>query len=278
MSYIVDRISLITRGVAERLQYGLKETTGETDKEVLFIVDGVGGFQFGLSAARKVFRDEQIPIGTVFYKWQFGLVGEIWTDLMWYKRNRKMAEKLAHKITDFHHEHPETIIHLWSISGGAGIAIFACELLEQQIIDTLILACPAMSPQYNLAPAMRNANRCYALTSSNDYCILGVGTRIFGTTDRRFTRAAGMVGFQLPEDLSDEDINVYERFREIRWEPSWQKEGHHGGHLTWVTDHFIRGHLVPILRGEPHFEVHKIKKSVGSSADNRSEALSTKSI
>lgn len=259
MSYIADRISLLTHGIAERWQYGLKETSGETDKEVLFIVDGVGGFQFGLSSARKVFRDEHIPIGTVLYKWQFGLVGEIWTDLMWYKRNRRMAEKLAHKITDFHREHPDTIIHLWAISGGAGVAVFACELLEKQMIDTMILAAPSMSPQYNLAPAMRSVNRIYALTSKNDYCILGVGTRIFGTTDRRFTRSAGMLGFQLPADISEEDRQVYERYREIRWEPSWRKEGHYGGHMTWVTLRFVRGHLVPILRAEPRFEAYKIK-------------------
>lgn len=259
MNFISERIYLITRSLGELIRHGLPEFSGPLDKEVLFVVDGVGGFQFGVAAVRIVFREDNIPMGTVFYKWQFGVVGEIWTDLMWLRRNKVMGAKLARKILTFRRAHRDTTIHLLAISGGAGITVFACEYLQRRgLIDTFILAGPAISPMYNLAPALRAVNQCYALTSEKDNWILGAGTRLLGTTDRKYTSAGGMVGFKLPENVSKEDRQAYERFGEIRWEPSWKKEGHLGGHVSWVMTDFVRSHLVPILRGEPRFPVHKL--------------------
>ena len=82
-----------------------------------------------------------------------------------------------------------------------------------------------------------------------------------------------MVGFQIPAGISREDALVYERLREIRWQPSWRKKGHFGGHITCVTESFLRDHLVPILRGEPRFPVHLVANSIDSSADNQSQAV-----
>ncbi len=259
MNFITERIFLITRSLGEFMRHGLPEFNGPLDKEALFVVDGVGGFQFGVAAVRKVFREDNIPMGTVFYKWQYGMVGEVWTDLVWLRRNKVMGAKLARKILTFRRSHPDTTIHLLAISGGAGIAVFACEYLQRRgLIDTFILAGAAMSPQYNLAPALRAVNRCYATTSEKDKWILGVGTRLFGTTDRQRVSAGGMVGFKLPENITEEDRQAYERFGEIRWEPSWARDGHLGGHTSWVMSEFVRSHLVPILRGEPRFPVHKL--------------------
>ena len=252
MGFLATRVAVVSTCLAERIRYGTPELVGSVDDEVLFILDGVGGFQFGPLMVRRALRLERQALGTVLYHWQFGLPGEIWTDLMWLRRNRLMGAKLARKLLAFRRAHPKTRIHLLAYSGGAGIAVFACEQLRARpLIETLVLPCPALSPVYNLAPALRATRRCYAMVSRRDRGILGLGTRIFGTMDRRFLAAAGMTGFQMPVGASEEDRNAYGRLREIHWSPSLKKLGHHGGHTGWLAIPFLRTHLLPILRGEP---------------------------
>ena len=85
------------------------------------------------------------------------------------------------------------------------------------------------------------------MVSRRDRWMLGVGTRIFGTMDRRFSSAAGRVGFRPPTALSSEDRSAYDRLREIHWTPLLAGDGHHGGHTGWARVPFLRKHLVPIL-------------------------------
>jgi pimeloyl-ACP methyl ester carboxylesterase len=164
-----------------------------------------------------------------------------------------MGAKLARRLLAFRRVHPQTRIHLIAYSGGAGIGVFALETLgpHRPIIETLLLACPALSPSYNLGPALRGVTRAYALISHKDTGILGLGTRIFGTTDRRFTSAAGCTGFKVPCDCSDEDRQAYDRLREIHWTPDLRELGHTGGHTGWASVLMLRRHLMSILRGQP---------------------------
>ncbi len=260
MGFLTCRIAAVSQYFAERIRYGTPEFIGSSDREVVFILDGVGRFQFAPILIRRMLRAAGSDIGTFLYDWQFGLVGEIWTDLMWLRRNRLMGAKLARKLLTFHRTHANTVIHVVSFSGGAGVAVFALEALRgRRIIETLVMACPALSPEYNLGPALRTVVRGYALISRRDTGILGLGTRIFGTTDRRFVGAAGLRGFQRPAWLSLEDREAYERFREIQWEPSLKAEGHTGGHTGWIAERMLRHHLLPILRGEPLLPVHAAK-------------------
>lgn len=264
MRFLTTRVIAVSTYLVERLRYGMPELVGSVDDEVLFVLDGVGGFQLGAIMVRRALRLEDRPLPTVLYRWQFGLTGEIWTDLMWLQRNRLMGVKLARTLLAFRRANPGAKIHVLAVSGGAGIVLFACERLRRRpVIETLVLACPAMSPGYNLGPALQTVKRCYALISRRDRGILGVGTRVFGTIDRRFTPAAGLTGFHIPVDASGEDRLMYERLREIYWSPELKRVGHHGGHTAWVGDRFLRAHLLPILRGEPLLPVHTVKPAGG---------------
>ena len=259
MGFLTTRVRTISTYLAERLRYGTPEVVGPVDHEVAFILDGVGGFQFAPLLIRRALREQQCTVGTILYAWQYGLPGEIWTDLCWLRRNRVMGAKLARRLLAFHRSHPETRVHLVAYSGGAGIAVFALEALRgRRIVETLIMPGPALSPEYNLGPALGAVQRAYALVSERDAGILGVGTRMFGTTDRRFTRAAGMVGFRRPTGLSAEDAEAYQHLGEIRWTPVLAEDGHLGGHTGWADVRLLRRHLLPLLRGEPLLPVHGI--------------------
>lgn len=277
MGFFLTRLKLITTCAFELARFGLPEQTGQMDREVVFIVDGVGGFQAAPLMVRRALRAEGSELGTVLFTWHYGLPGEIWTDLMWHRRNRLMGAKLARRLQAFRRRRQGTVIHLLAVSAGAGIAVFACEQLSRiqcrrnrgggpqdpdgapPVIETLILACPAISPTYNLAPALRAVKRCYALVSHRDTFILGLGTRIFGTVDRRFAPAAGLAGFRLPPDLSHKDADAYRRLAEIRWAPTLRREGHDGGHAGWIAVPLLRRHLLDILRGDPRLPAHPLK-------------------
>jgi pimeloyl-ACP methyl ester carboxylesterase len=252
MGVLIDRVSVISTCLTERFRRGLPEIVGPTDREAVFILDGVGGFQSVPLLIRKIFREQGAAIGTIACVWQFGVPGEIWTDLMWQHRNRVMGARLARKILAFRRTHPNTRIHLFGFSGGTGIAVFACESLRgRRVIDTMVLAAPALSPDYNLSRAMSAVTRCYALTSRRDRIVLGAGTRVFGTIDRRFTSAAGRHGFRMPAALNAEDRAAYDRLVQFRWSDAWRDSGHHGGHTGPVTAAFLARHLVALLRGAP---------------------------
>lgn len=265
MAPLFARIKVVRNFLVDRLRYGVPECLGPMDREVLFLVDGVGRFQAGALMARRALRELGADMGTVLYDWQTFIFGEVLSDLMWYRRNRLMGVKLARKLLTFRRRHPDTRIHILSFSGGAGIAIFALEALrDRSLIDTLILACPAMSSTYNLAPALRTVQRAYALTSHRDSVILGWGTRILGTTDRRHEPGAGLVGFRIPPGLSQPDSDTYRRLQEIRWTPDLKKLGHPGGHTGWAGAKLLRLHLLPFLRGEPALPAHEVGSPINS--------------
>ncbi len=307
MGTLVDRGSVVQAYLAELRRYGLPKVVEPTDREVLFLLDGVGGFQAAVLMVRRVLRQLHEPIGTVLFRWQCRPPGRVLSDLIWHRRNRRKAAELAEEIVRFRDEHPNTVVHLMAYSGGCGVAVFACESLRgRRLLDTLILACPAISPEYDLGPALAAVKRCYALVSRRDSWILGLGTRIFGTTDRRHTASAGMVGFQRPTSLppsqpgSESDVAIrrldashlppsqggtqggplvresilapgydhsgYENFFQIQWSPELIALGHHGGHTGWASTAFLREHLLPLLRGEPKLPVDRYGSEVGAPA------------
>lgn len=254
-----DRAAVIARAVGELRRYGLPETTGELDHEMLVMLCGVGRFQISALMIRTALRDVAPHIGTVLYDWQFGLPGEIWTDLMWYRRNRVMGVRVARKLLQLRRTHPSARIHLWAYSGGVGVLLFALEALRGRVaFSTVILTAPAVRPDYPLHPALASVERCYALVSRKDSVLLGLGTRIFGTTDRTFTQAAGCVGFRRPESLEANAKATYARLRQISWTPEFSIDGCGGGHISWIQPRFLAKHLPALLAGEPILPVEPI--------------------
>ncbi len=117
-------------------------------------------------------------------------------------------------------------------------------------VEAAFLLAPAMSPRYNLAPALRAVRReVVVFWSPLDVLILGVGTSLFGTVDRVHTVAAGLVGFQIPPDLDAEGQRLYAaKLRQVRWTPSMVASGNFGGHAGTDNPAFLRKYVVPLLR------------------------------
>lgn len=252
MGALGNRLDALTKYVSELVRYGLPEQLGTIGDEVLVIIDGVGRFQAVLLMVRRAIRKSGIQLPTIYYSWHFGLPGEIWTDLMWLGRNRRVARGITHKLIALRRAHPETKIHLLAYSGGVGIAVFALEHLRGvPMIDTFLLTSPALSPGYDLSRALRSVKRGYALVSEKDNVILGWGTRLLGTTDRKYLSAAGRVGFHQPSFTRIHHPEPYVKLQQIRWSSALKEVCHHGGHAGYTTEAFLRRYLMGLLRGDP---------------------------
>lgn len=260
MGILIDRANVIGTYLAELTRGGAAERAGDVSREVVFILDGVGGFQFVPVLLRRAWRDDPDTPGTIVFRWQFGIPGEIWTDLCWRARNLRKAKEFADLLADFHLREPAATIHIVAFSGGTGIAVWGCERLAGRApIETMVLACPAISPGYNLAAALGAVVRCYALISHRDTGILGTGTTVFGTVDRVHCSGAGRKGFSIPPELSQDERGAYDRLGEIHWTSELKALGHNGGHTGWAQVAFLREHMLSMLRGEPTLPVSKVR-------------------
>ncbi len=117
-------------------------------------------------------------------------------------------------------------------------------------VDRALLLAPALSPRYNLAGALRGVrDTAYAAHSWIDFGLMGLGTLALGTMDRRHAPSAGLIGFRLPKDLSDEDRRQYAKLRQIGWRPRLIRDGNLGDHSGCTNIPFSRRVLAPIVLG-----------------------------
>ncbi len=170
---------------------------------------------------------------------------------------RKQAKNLARRIATYAKDHPGRPVHLTALSAGTAVAVFTLEALpEDRPVDTVVLLGSSISSHYDLTDALRRVrNRLYVFTSDRD-AVLGVAVSVAGTADRQFCGAcsAGLRGFHLPVNATDETKRLYAKIDNIAWRPEFAGAGNHGGHTDAVNPMFVRQYVAPLLWQEgPRF-------------------------
>lgn len=162
------------------------------------------------------------------------------------ERHARQAGLVADQIAFVARHQPGRRIILTCHSGGAGIAAWALAQLPPGVtVDTWVMLAPALSPQFDLSPALARVDgHAYQFYSSLDP-VLGFGTRNFGTIDRVKTDAAGRVGFQRPEGAADP--SQYRKLRQFSYDSSWIRTGNFGDHIGPMMTPFARRVLAPLL-------------------------------
>lgn len=151
--------------------------------------------------------------------------------------NRRRAEIIAATLADVRQHYPESPLTLIGYSGGGGLAAFVAETLPGELmLDRIILIAPALAPEYDLCPTLSRARLgVVSFSSELDLFILGFGTSIHGTMDRKQTEAAGKVGFQTEAWPCDAEM-----LEQIFWKQEWIWLGHDGTHDGWLTRAWVR--------------------------------------
>lgn len=159
--------------------------------------------------------------------------------------NRDRAARIAARLVVLMGDHPGAPVTLVGYSGGGGMALLAADRLpEDASLDRLILIAAAVSPDYDLSYALERCDKGIVnFYSAWDWFIVGLGTEIFGTIDRKTTAAAGHVGFR------EEAGGLLERdgLVQIPWSWDWWCLGHAGGHRGWLARRWARDVLAPAI-------------------------------
>lgn len=162
-------------------------------------------------------------------------------------RNRRMAGKLAERITSYVASHPGRPVFLIGHSGGTALAIWAAEALPgQQQIDGIVLLASSLSPGYDLSQALkRTRGGIVSFRSERDSVLLGVGTTLVGTMDGKHTQAAGKVGFSVAG--SGYAAEAYGGLYEVRWDKAMAGMGNDGSHFGCLAPEFVSSYVAPLV-------------------------------
>jgi pimeloyl-ACP methyl ester carboxylesterase len=219
-----------------------------SDNGVVFVVGGVGGWDILGTASQWELPRVGIHHEVRDFVWTHGF-GQPFKDLQDTPHLRRKADELAEEIRKVKKKDPRRPIYLIGKSGGAGLVLLAAERLPADTLDRIILLSAAVSPGYDLRPALRATwGEIVSFYSDNDQFVLNWGTTHFGTIDRIYGPSAGLHGFFLPDKLTPEDRALYRRLVQIPWTSAMIAEGYFGAHAGTSLPSFVGWEVAPWLR------------------------------
>jgi pimeloyl-ACP methyl ester carboxylesterase len=216
---------------------------------LVIIVEGIGGLDFIGKSANIAFKQVGLPHEIHHFTWTHG-TGKYLKDLQDTQHILKKADELAAFIKDYRAKHPNRPIYVVGKSGGTGLVLYALQALPANTVERVILLSAAVSPTFDLRPALRATRReVVSFHSRNDRYILGWGTTKFGTIDRYYGQSAGLTGFVIPQDLNEQDRQLHMRLIQVPFSARMLREGtstgtHHSTSMPW----FVTSEVVPWLR------------------------------
>jgi hypothetical protein len=127
------------------------------------------------------------------------------------------------------------------------MAVFVAEALPDDVyVRRIILVQPALSPDYDLTAAIRHVtNRVIHFHSHRDWFILGWGTSMFGTMDRKHVTSAGKDGFNVESAVPDPSLRA--RLDQRPWTRGMMEVGHWGNHVAITNYNWNRTYIAPLL-------------------------------
>jgi predicted esterase len=215
---------------------------------VVFLVGGIGGLDpLGL-AARHALPKAGVPHELREFTWQHGK-GKFFRDLQDTPYLAAKGEELAAAVRAVKEPDPSRPVYLLGHSAGAAVVLWAAGQLPPGTLERIVLFAPAVSPTFDLRPALRATKReIVSYNSELDAVILGWGTSRFGTADRVFAPAAGLAGFRPPPGLDEEGWRLYGRLVQFPWRWPMLLEGRGGFHHASGIPVFLERHVAPWLR------------------------------
>jgi pimeloyl-ACP methyl ester carboxylesterase len=153
--------------------------------------------------------------------------------------------KLAAQIIQWRKDHPGSRIALIGHSAGAGVVVGALARLDDStIVGPVILLAPALSPDFDLRPALAHASIIHVFFSPDDWFWQGIGSFIFGGYDGVHRDGAGRKGFTLTQLTPQQKTKVVQH----PWQAQWKSLGEDGGHFDWMSEKFVQKVIAPLAQ------------------------------
>lgn len=217
-------------------------------RAVVFVLDGVGNFGATSEAIQRAAEECALPVYVESFEWSHGY-GRVLADHFDRGHARDEARRLATQVLCYQQPRPEgppLPVSILAHSGGCAVALAAAELLPPNSVERIILLSPSVSAEYDLRPALLAARQGIDVFHSRRDAFLGVATAVLGTADRRWTAAAGRVGFDAP-DAAAPGASLYLKLRQYPWHDCVAWTGNNGGHAGTVRSRFVRAYVMPLL-------------------------------
>jgi hypothetical protein len=215
---------------------------------VVLVVCGIGGIDFVALSSQWALPRAGVRHEIREFPWSHGK-GRLLRDLQDTQHCLRKANELAAEVRKIKAQDPERPVYLVGKSGGTGLVLAAAEQLPPETLERIILLSPALSPNYDLRPALRaTKHEIVSFYSPYDQLVLNWGTSQFGTIDRFYGASAGLHGFVIPNDQGGEDRALYDRLVQVKWNPAMILEGHLGSHLGTSMPAFVAKEVAPWLK------------------------------
>jgi hypothetical protein len=214
----------------------------------ILIADGVGGLDLCTRGLQCAITWQELDAELEAIPWSHGK-GRWLSDLTDTSNHAHWSLQIARRVQEYRVQAgPSRCIHLVGKSGGCQIILNALEQLPPASVDSAVLIAPAIHPERDLLPALSAIrNALHVFWSPLDVLILGLGTWMFGTADRRRGVAAGCVGFR---PRNQDHPALLAKLHQIRWHPAMARTGYLGGHVGPDLPWFHRSYILPLFQGE----------------------------
>jgi pimeloyl-ACP methyl ester carboxylesterase len=215
---------------------------------VVFVAGGAGSIINLSGMTQWALRQKSSTLEVRDFPWSHGK-GRVIRDIQDTRHLVTKAQELAREVEAYRQRHPDRPIYLMGRSTGAMVVLLAAEQLPAGTLERIILLSPAVSPEYDLQPALRSTKcKIISFRSSLDVAVLDWGTTFVGTADRFYTKSAGLSGFTLPAPGTPA-ATEYARLEQVAWKPGHIFCGHLGGHFGNGTPLFLLFEVTPYLTG-----------------------------
>jgi pimeloyl-ACP methyl ester carboxylesterase len=214
--------------------------------DVVFVADGSGDYRTTSRALGQAVSDCGFPLRVETVVWSHGY-GRMLADHFDHCNHLLEGRLLAGQIAAWKQSCPSRAVFLAAHSSGAAVVLAAAENSPPDSLERIVLLAPAVACDYDLRPALIACRKGIdVFISRRDIGALGVGTGIAGTADRRWSAAAGRVGFA-PILTCPGDELLYTKLRLHPWDCSVDWTGNHGSHYGTLEQEFMRAYVLPLL-------------------------------
>ena len=214
---------------------------------VVFVVGGIGGMDPVNLWVPLTLPRAGVPHELRNFPWTHGK-GRLLRDLQDVRHILAKGAELADAVRAVKEADPDRPVYLLGHSAGAAVSLAAAEQLPPGTLERVILLAAAVSPEYDLRPALRaTRNEIVCFNSTCDILFLSWGTSQFGTADRFYGPAAGLGGFRPPADLDDEGRSLYDKVVQVQWRPDHLLLFRGGLHHSSCMPLFLANSVAPWL-------------------------------
>lgn len=218
-----------------------RPTAEELARGYVWMCPGIEGSPILMKSAYQGMRDAGIDCAIEAYDWP-SFLGPL-DNLIDPTTARTLAQRVAPRIAEYVRAHPGRPMHLLGYSAGGAICVFVAEALPEDVqVENVVLVQASISRDYELTRALnRIRGKLVNIHVPSDLLMLGVGTTVFGTVDRKHGFSAGKDGFDLEKAVPDRAL--HDKVEQQAWSTKALWSGHFGNHLSLYNRHWNKEYV-----------------------------------